>query len=161
MEILKIWIMRLVGTALISAVALAVTPDGGVKKVLRLVCGFAVILAFISAFTEFDYISFASYLTEYKAAAEEITTSAQEKTSVETRLIIEERCAAYILDKAKEFGVEASASVKAVWSENGYWYPNEADIVFCGTDEAKEKLKNFIGAELGIAPDKQNWSEND
>jgi len=161
MEIIRTCLIRILGIAVISAVALAITPEGSIKKLLGIVCGFATVTVIISTFSGFDFVSFSSYMSQYRETAESITAQALEKTSVETRLIIEERCAAYILDKAEKVGASVSASVKAVWHEDGYWYPSEADIVFSGSNEAEIKLRDYISAELGIAPEKQNWSEYD
>ena len=161
MELIRTCLIRILGIAVLSAVALTVTPEGSVKKVLGMFCGFAAMAVIISTFLDFDFVSFSSYMSQYRETAQSITSQAQEKTSVETRLIIEERCAAYILDKAEKIGATVSSTVKAVWNENGYWYPSEANIVFSGSNEAKTKLRDYISAELGIAPEKQNWSEYD
>ena len=88
--------------------------------------------------------------TEYfqKEAAE------TEKTV--SRLVIEERYAAYILDKGFEMGVEiTSADVSVRWNDEGYWYPVRAEIA---APYESAELTQVISKELGLEPGNIYWS---
>ena len=159
---LRTWILCLCGTALLCSVAMALTPDGTVKQTVKLVCGFAVLLALLGLFKGFAYPDFSAYISEYKSSAGHVTEEAVETASKSTRFIIEEKCAAYILDKAASMGVGIeNASVTARWSDDGYWYPVSAKMGGSFKEEEKLSLSGVIEAELGIPPDEQIWSTDD
>lgn len=150
--------MGLAGAAVLSMLAVNITPDGRVKKAVKLVCGFAVILSLINGITDFDYSFYSKSMADYRRDAEKLIAESMEEQSVLEREYIEKECEAYILDKAEELGVSCdSASVILKWSEEGYWYPTavELDVVY------EPGLSSCIEAELGIPRDSQTWREND
>lgn len=152
---MKTWIMHLTGAALLSMLAVSITPDGRVKKAIKLICGFAVMLSLINGFTDFDFSFYSKSLAEYKSDAEKLIADSMEEQSLLEREYIENECSAYILDKAMELGIECeSANVKVRWSEDGYWYPVEAEI---GAN-ANSQLADIIEGELGIPVEEQTWS---
>jgi len=161
MAFLRAWALRIAGTALLAAAALALAPESGAKKILRAVCGMAAVIALLSGVRAFDSRSFAAYAAYYRQQADAAAEEAADAASAETRRIIEERCAAYILDKASELGLEARVSVRAVWSREGYWYPAGAEIAAAGPEQAKEELRQFIAAELGVSREEQIWCEHE
>lgn len=162
LETLRTWILCLSGTAILCSAAMALTPEGTTKKTVKLVCGFAVMLALMGAVKNFDYPDFSAYIAEYKSSAGTIAEDASQNASKSTRFIIEEKCAAYILDKAETMGInEASASVTAKWCDDGYWYPVSANIKGCFNEEEKAALSKKIEAELGISVEEQKWSTQD
>lgn len=159
---LREWILCLAGTAIICTIAQALAPEGAPKRAVRLVCGFAAMLALLSLVRDFEYPDFSEYLEEYRASAEKITEEASQNASKSTRFIIEEKCAAYILDKADSMGADAeTVSVTASWSEDGYWYPVSARICGSFTENEKRTLSGMIEAELGIPLKQQIWSTYD
>ena len=158
-DALRAWILRLTCAALISAVATALTPEGGVKKAVQFACGLLTVTALLSAAVSFRSVSFSRYAAQYSAQAEEITEKAESSSSNLLRSGIEEKCEAYILDKGHEAGIaDLSAEVSAKWSEDGYWYPTSAVIVSDATDSEKAALSRSIEAELGIPAESQIWS---
>ena len=69
-EALRSWIVGIAGAAMVTAVAMTVTPDGRVKKVVSLVCGLMTVVALIRPIVGFDYGSFSGYLAQYKTEAQ-------------------------------------------------------------------------------------------
>ena len=67
MELLKSFVLQLVGAAMLSAAALALTPEGRVKKVVQIVCGFVVMAAFLSIAMDFDYRSLSQNMAQYRS----------------------------------------------------------------------------------------------
>lgn len=151
------WTGSMIYTAALCAILIALTPEGKVKEIVKLMCGIAVTAAIISPIAKPDMTSYSSYLAKYRLEAEKITQSASEENKNLNRSYIEERCEAYILDKAESYGaVINSVKVRAEWSTEGFWYPAWAELD--SDAEAKEKLSGIIEAELGIARDDQRWS---
>lgn len=160
-EFIRTWIMGLAGTALLSGIALTLTPKGSVKKVVELVSGVAVILAFIGPVIEFDFSAYSMNLAAYKDRLSVYETSIEETNERLSRTIIEEESAAYILDKAQVLGLSVSSARVAVkWGDEGCWYPYE---VYIETQErtVMPELAGVIEADLGIPEERQYWGGKD
>lgn len=158
-ETLRSWIIGVIVAVLVCSFILEVTPDGRVKAVVRFACGIMVSIALVGIVMDFDYGSLSMYLAEYRENANNVALSAAENASKETRFIIEEKCEAYILDKAENSDI--SVSVSAKWSDNGYWYPYEVQISGAISESDRETLTRIIESELGVPEENQTWSTND
>lgn len=152
-EYLREWIMRLVGTAFISAAAVALTPDGAAKRVTRLCCGLALILALLSA----AQIALPDDLMDSFPA--EIPALSREEAKSETRFIIEQRLNEYISTRAKELGLDLKIKVNAAWAEEGFWYPYSVRIEGEAGTADKLRLQGYIETELMIPEERQEWIE--
>lgn len=150
---MKQWLISVAAASILSAAAIALCPKGRVRQVTRLVCGIVCALALASPVLELDLAGLSASMAAYGQAAQKITENAEEEQKMLERTYIEERCAAYISDKAATLGVPlASVSVLARWDEEAHvWYPYEAAIG-CGEDKA---LSDAIEAALGIPPERQ------
>lgn len=160
--ILKNWLLGIIGAAMLGSAAVWLTPDGTVKKILRLLCGFVMLAALISVGTGFDYNSFSKNMARYKSQAEAQAAEAGEAAGNLQRLIIEEETEAYILDKAEKLGaggLEIAAS--AEWNSAGYWYPAKVKITGDISSEQQEKLSFQIESDIGIAGENLVWSTDD
>lgn len=152
------WVMGLVGAALLSAIAGALTPEGKVKAVTRLVCAAVTALALVSPAVKFDTSAYSKTLTLYRERERELTAEVSEKGGRLSRSIIESECEAYILDKAGNLGSPVrSAHVTAKWSGDGFWYPYEVRIESDGRAEADAELSYGIEVNLGIPKERQEW----
>ncbi len=158
-DVIRQWVLGLAGAALVGAAASVITPEGRVKKVVTLVCGIVTILALISPLGDLDYPELSRSMARYRENARAQTASAGETGEMLARLIIEDECAAYILDKGAGIGIAPlELSVLAKWSTDGYWYPYGAEIRAPGVSEsARRELTRYIEAGLGIPEQMQNW----
>ena len=157
-ELLRSWILGLAGAAMFCALCSAVTPEGSVKRVQKLMCGVVMTLALISPLTGLDMSGYSLNLALCRQRAEEISSSAQKISDSLSRTFIEERCAAYILDKARLLGLEPeTVRVTTRWSGEGVWYPVEAEI----GAEYDRRLSEKIEEELGIPVQSQRWSKDE
>lgn len=159
-SMIKEWTLQIAGTAIISAAILAVTPDGRVKKVVSFVCGIATVIALLSIKSDFDYKIYSKKISEYKLAVSEYSKELEAVNKNLTRSIIEEKSAAYILDKGKTLGIEhIEAAVTAKWEPDGeYWYPVSAKIKVSAAEKEIKDLSFYIEASLGISEQEQIWS---
>ncbi len=162
-DIFKDWVLQIAGTALIASAILTVTPESSAKKAVALVCGVALIISMLSIVSDFDYTAYSKVIAGYRDDMEDTLADIEETNKNLTRSIIEEKCAAYILDKGKTIGInEIRVSVTVRWdSESSLWYPVGAVIASNADDSQKEKLSAQIEADLGIAKDEQTWSAYD
>ena len=154
-EWIRQWILSMTGTALVCAAALRLTPEGSVKKVLRMLCAVAMAAALFFPLLRGEALpDYGLELARYRAAAEALTGEAEALGQELDRDIIERRMAAYILDKANALGVPlAGARVALRWSTAGVWVPESAEL----TGPYSETLSGLLASELGIPAQAQTW----
>lgn len=158
-ELISGWVRSIAATALISSVALAITPKGKVQRVLKAVCGVLIIIAVISPIANGAVSDISLDLAEYRASTDKIVGNAQTANMNLSRSIIEDDLEEYILDKAKEMGVgEITAEINSEWSDDGYWYPREVTLTGEIDALSRNKLSSVIESELGIPIERQNWN---
>lgn len=144
--------------AILSAAVTSICPEGNVKKICSLTCSVVMITAAIKPLAGFDYREYSAMLAQYREMGAALTESSEELESRLNRLVIERECAAYILDKARDIGVEISeVRVLASWSMEGFWYPSSAELYSAQPEAAKAALGDIITQELGIAESEQHW----
>jgi hypothetical protein len=160
-EFLKNWVYALAGAGLICAAAAALSPEGKWRRITSLCCGLVMIIALVSPLKSFDAAEYGRELYKYRAAASEAAGKSEDIQKRLNRSYIEDECEAYILDKAENDGVSLSAQVTARWDTGGWWYPYEAEIKAGFGGEEREKLAGEIESELGIARQRQYWSDTD
>ena len=152
------WIMVVFAASLLSAMALALCPEGRVKPVVRMVCGVICALAIASPLLRIDADSIAAALAAYSQQAGVITEEGESEEIMLKRTYIEEECAAYICVKAEEAGTELfGASVQARWDDDALiWVPWSVTL-----DGAYDKeLSVLIERDLGVPAARQEWSEH-
>jgi hypothetical protein len=154
--------MGITGAALIAAAVRMLTPDGRVRRVVTLVCGLVMIIALISPIKRFDPESLVAFSERYQEEGRAAAAGAQISEEKLMRRIIEERTAAYILDKGRSLGIDdLIATVTAEKLEDGTYVPKSARLKTRAGEAARRKLEEAITAELGIPAEELNWSESD
>ncbi|MBR7082080.1 MAG: hypothetical protein IKI49_05200 [Oscillospiraceae bacterium] len=153
------WIRAVTGTAMLCAAAMMLLPDGKVKRSARLIFGFVMLFALLGILGRLKMPEYSELLTGSKYELSELVGELDKTNRELERAVIEERAAAYILDKGDACGATISgASVRAKWSEDGYWYPFSAEI---SADMRYGDVEYYIAAELGIAPENIIWNTGD
>lgn len=156
MTVLRDWLLHVTAASILSSAALTLCPPGRPKHVLRLVCGVVCALALASPLTQLDIGSLSAGMAAYGQRAERVTREAEEEKKLLERTYIQDRCAAYILGKAADTGAAVTAAtVLARWDDTlRAWYPWQASL----TGAYDAELARLIEAELGIPPERQDWS---
>ena len=156
------WIRSIASAALISSVALVVVPKGRVQRVSKAVCGVFMIIAIISPLTNANGEDISIDMAQYRVDSLEIVDAAKSQQANMSRTIIQAQLEEYILDKAANEGIVlSSVSVTVKWSEDGYWYPYEAQLVGELNQTERNWLSSLLESDIGIVPDRQNWSGNE
>ena len=149
------WIAAVTAASVLAAGAMALTPKGRVRQVTRLACGILCALAVVSPVVRLDVDGLAAGMAEYRRRADEIVDEAEQEARYMDRTYIEQRCQAYISDKAAEAGRPVGdVRVTARWDEDALiWVPWSA-AVDAAYDEA---LSAAIEGQLGIPAARQSW----
>lgn len=153
-DIIRQWVLGLAGAALFCAVMTELTPKGTVKNVVKVLCGMVMALALVSPLLKADVGTYALNMAKYRENALAVSGQGKEISDRLSRTIIEDECRTYILDKAASLGAQLSdAAVTLKWSSEGLWYPVGCTL----TGQYDAALEKAISAELGIAPEAQEW----
>lgn len=116
-EFVHNYIQTLVYSSVFCFLAMVLTPEGSGKKAVGIACAAAMMIAVISPAVSIDLSDYSKTLTEYKLKAEEYANSGKIESENLNRLYIQDKCQAYILDKAKEMGADIEdVTVTAEWS---------------------------------------------
>ena len=154
-------IRQLCAMSILCGAAMSITPEGVVKRVLEVVCSAVLISAVIQPLIGIDFAAYALELARVQEREAQFVESGGDLNDRLNRLVIEERCETYIMDKADELGAEIySAEVSVQWSMDGFWIPWSVRLG-CGSGErGLRELGEKIEAELGIPAERQQWSDD-
>lgn len=153
MQILRTWILGVTVLSMILAAAQALMPEGAVKLVSRLTCGLALTLALLQPLMSLERVDFTDLVSDLPAGS----VSAEEQDPMTP--IIEEELAAYIEEKAGEFGLSCAARVTCRPDENGVPLPRSVQITGRLTGEQRQTLSAWIARDLGIPAGEQSFRE--
>ena len=151
MTILREWLLGVVAAALVISLAQALTPEGTVKKVGKLVGGLVLLLAVVGPVVRVDPAALAGLWTasEYEEAA---ARSGEEVM----KILIAQKTGAYIVDKGQSLGCQVTEAEVTV-ADDGSGWPVPRSVVVKGdwTPEQREALRRAIEEELAIPPARQ------
>ena len=144
--------------AVFCAVLPELIPEGGVRKIMSVLCSAVLILVSLGGVKQLDYDVYAremSRLREEQAAIELDGEAMRERMN---RLVIAQELETYILDKARELEVPVThAQFSLRWSSEGFWVPESVELTVSGRTESEEDLRRILEAELGIPSGGQIW----
>ena len=154
MSALRDWLLGVTAAALAVALAQALTPEGAVKKVGRLVGGMVLLLAV------------AKPLLSLEPGALAVTAGAwtQEETAARAgedvmKTLIGEKTSAYIVDKGGELGLSCRAETQVETDENGWPVPWQVTVRGIWSGEQQQALSDLIARELDIPPERQSFQK--
>ena len=148
--------------SVLCGVSMTVIPEGQVKRITSLACACVLILAALNMVRGMDYELYAHELSQQRENTEKFLNDTENLKDRLNRLVIEEECETYILDKAGQMGIRlASAAVRARWSMDGFWVPWELTLEGTVQPNERNALAEVIQAELGIPEARQYWSTDE
>lgn len=154
------WILGVTGAAMITALTQALSPEGPVKKALRLACGLLMILAVLRPVRGLSTDSLSFYTAQYAVTLDKYSEKINAANESFLRAIIADKTASYILEKADELDIVCTAQVSLKTSmQGGYPYPYSVTLEVKGELEKskREALSKQIEAGCAIPAQRQNW----
>ena len=153
---LRDWLLGVTAAALAVALAQALTPEGTVKRVGRLVGGLLLLLAATRPLLGAQFPDWRELEALSPAmTAEEAGESGQEVM----RSLIAQKAGAYIVDKGQSLGLQCEARVGVAQDGSGWPVPWEAEISGTWTAEQKKALSRAVEEDLGIPARRQSFRE--
>lgn len=145
--------------SVLFGLALSLLPEGRERRVASLCVTAALVLMLLGLFRSFRWDGYALSLAEMRSASDAISSDAEGERRELSRLVIEQECGEYILDKAADLSLAVrSVKVSARWSREGVWVPERVSIVLERDGAGRSRLSALIEAQLGIAKADQEWS---
>lgn len=157
-ELLKDWLLGMTGAAMLLALAENLTPEGGIKRMVSLVGGLVLILTAVSPILKLEKADLADLTGRFEQQASDRYESLKQENDFLFETIIEEKTAAYILDKAKELGMSCRVTVSAAW-DGELPVPHTVKLIGSWSEPQKRALSSMIEEELGIPAALQYFEE--
>lgn len=156
MSLFRTYLMGVVAAAMAVALAQALTPEGAVKKIGRLVGGIVLLLAVVKPLNGLivggGTVPVAGWLSP------SVQTEEDDGQGVLKELIARQT-GAYIEDKGHALGVECTAQVIVVEGEGDWPYPWSVEVTGSWTREGQSALAEVIEEELAIPAERQSFRE--
>lgn len=154
------WLLAVLAACVLCSVAESLMPNGPVKGVGRLVCGLALLCAVLSGARGLDLEASQAWAAGWLDGVEEERAGLENQVNGEMKVIIEERFAAYIVDKAAELGLVCTAQVTCEMEE-GIYLPVQARVFGPLEEQGRAALTQVIWEELGIPPEEQVYQSGE
>lgn len=154
-EGLRTWILGVTAAAIIAALSDSLMPAGSVKRVGKLLCGLVLLAAMLNPVKGFSLSAGRAWLEEYTLSLALQTENLEQEQEEQMKIIIEEQCCAYIVDKATELRTQCIPYVTCEMGADGVFTPTAVTIIGDMDWEIQSLLSALIAAELGIPPENQ------
>ena len=157
MELLRAWLTGITAAAILCALANSLMPEGAVRRVGKLACGLLMLSAVFRPLVEVEALSPGDLLKDCQAQAAVQTQALEEERNTALKSIIEREFAAYIVDKAAEWGLTVTAEVECAASEDGLYLPCRAEVAGPLSQADRSRLTGMIREDLGIPEEGQTY----
>ena len=94
-------IREICALSILCGVAMSITPEGGVKRVMGILSSAVLLIAILTPVRQFDFESYALELAKYKNSEAALSASGVDINERLNRLVIEDEYQAYIMDIAR------------------------------------------------------------
>lgn len=149
------WLTSITAVTLLLSVAETLAPEGTMRKITRFTGGLLLLAALLQPVLRMEQLELRLDFSAYRAAIEERTAELDAGGKEALAGIIEEKTAAYILDKADALGLALSVQVDTEPGEDGTPAPVSVEL----EGPKSPELAAWITQELGIPAERQVWHE--
>lgn len=156
MQSIKEYLLSVIAAAIICAVVSQIAGKGSfLTAAIKLISGAFMLVVLISPMKRIQ-IKPANLFSDISLQANEFTAAAAESTQESMASIIKEQVAAYILDKANQYG--AALTVDVVLSAEEIPTPTGVKISGKVSPYTRRMLSGIIANDLGIPVEAQIWN---
>lgn len=153
---MKAYLLRLTAAALLAAVVRRAAPQGGAGNAAKLGAGLLILLTALGPFGEVSLMEAARSVAVW-TYGDALTTQRVDKAA-NTLMdgLISETAEAYILDKARQMGMDMTFQVTTALRE-GYPVPWSLRCSGDCSEQQRQELSLWIAEELDIPEERQEW----
>ena len=148
-----------VGLAVFAGAVLYICPEGGARRILRLLCTAILTAAVLSPMGTFDYDLLNLEEARFAVAEAELSNRSLEKGDNLKKMLLQDNYEHYIVSRGQELGLHIQSTViELTRNEDGQWLPYAAEFEAAGPAEAAEELASLLYREIGIPKERQVWT---
>ena len=152
----------LIALSFFGGAILFICPPGGVRRVMGLLFTALLVTAAVSPLRGVDYDLFSLGEARLSSAEAEILHSSAESENLLKKLLLRQNCERWLEEQASQHGLSnISAAVTLAEDEWGNWLPYSVSVRANGSPEEAERLIGKLRNELGIPPERQEWTLNE
>ena len=155
------WVRTMAAGALFCAVVLAVAPEGGGKRALRLLCAVCMVLLLLRPLSRLDTDRLAEGLSRQRLLESGLAAEAEGVSRETWRRLIREKTEEYIWTAAAGLGISRLGVRLTLRDGEENPYPYAAELRGSWTEGQRERLSWLLAGELGIPITRQTWSLED
>lgn len=157
MQAVSTYIMGITAVALIGGILTKLSGQKqGSGKLLPVLCSVFLTLTILRPLSNLDGKAISWDTFDFSSRAEEISLQGQNMTRDTLRKVITENAEAYILNKAKEMGLQITATISL--SQDDVPVPASVQLTGAASPLEKKQLTSIITEDLGIPKEDQKWS---
>jgi len=157
MSSIREYLLGIVAAAILCAIVSQLAGrDGFLGSAVKLITGVFMLIALVSPVMKLRIRMPSEIFTDISQQADQITTSAVDSAQESVSAIIKEQTQAYILDKAKSYGLDMSVEVTLSDAQ----IPEPISVKLSGkvSPYNKKILSEVIEKDLGIPTEAQIWN---
>ena len=148
-----------VGLAVFAGAVLHICPEGGARRILRLLCTAILIAAVLSPLGTFDYDLLNLEEARFAVAEAELSNRSLETDDRMKKMLLQNNLENYIVSRGQELGLNIqSIEIELTRNGDGQWLPYAVEIEAAGPAEAAEELACLLYREIGIPKERQVWT---
>ena len=155
MDMLRKYILTIISAALISMLFLLLTDKKSTAyTVIKLLCGIFLIITLIMPFNDTNILDLSNIISQSDIDSESYVKGGEYFAHQEKEILIKEKIAAYVLDRAKEMNVDIDVTVELKQDLSS---PEVIYIAGSVSPYKKEQLQSIIENDLGVTKEQQIW----
>lgn len=149
MAAIQRWIVSVTATALLTGLCRLLMPQGSARRVGAMVCALLLFTAIVAPLGQVRLETLSDSVSAWAQQYEGYSGELEETNRQLERGLIEERCAAYLEDRARALGCPCAAAVECAGEEG---VPVPVRVTFFGVlgPEQREQLSALAASELGV-----------
>lgn len=150
-------ILGITAAAIIGALLIKLSGEQGSNGgIIKLLCGVFLLLTIIQPLDQINWNTITTSQLDFGAEAKQLALQGEMLSRNSMRQIIKEQCEAYILDKAKDMGIELAVNVQL--SNEDVPVPEAVFLNGRISPREKDRLSSIIEQGLGLSKEDQKWS---
>lgn len=143
--------------SLLCGAALSVCPEGGTKRLMRVLESMVLLAVLANHIAELDLGSYRIETARLHERQQEIIQGAEARTNRLDKLVIEEEYRTYIEKRAEAAGLlPKRIQIRTRWSKEGLWVP-ESSCIWVSDGQSTRELSIILSGDLGIPVEQQEW----
>ena len=144
------WLLGITGAAILAAGADALMPNGGVKRVGKLLCGLVLLSAVLSPLLDWRDGGAERSAVNGGVNFLQLSEELEQGRSEQMKLLIEEGLRAYSMDKMEREGLPGQVWVECELSEDGVYLPVSVTVDGVPGEEERRAVIRLLAPELGV-----------